>query len=58
MPSFDANMIINAIESIVPQDGIIALHEPCFNGNEWGYVEDRLAFLCREIRRPIRVHAV
>lgn len=38
----DADKIISAIQSVIhPQkEGAVALHEPCFNGNEWQYVKD------------------
>ncbi|SHF35133.1 LegC family aminotransferase [Desulforamulus putei] len=34
--------IINAIKSVLPAAEQIALHEPCFVGNEWAYVKDCL----------------
>jgi len=38
----DTDKIISAIQSVIhPQkEGAVALHEPCFNGNEWQYVKD------------------
>jgi len=42
MPQLDIDNIIKAIRSVIKQDkeGPIALHEPCFKGNEWQYVKD------------------
>ena len=42
MPQLDIDNIIKAIRSVIKQEkeGPIALHEPCFNGNEWQYVKD------------------
>jgi perosamine synthetase len=42
MSQLDIDSIIKAIKTVIPQDqkGPVALHEPCFNGNEWLYVKD------------------
>ena len=42
MAHLDVDGIITAIKAVLPQDkkGTIALHEPCFKGNEWAYVKD------------------
>ena len=42
MPQLDIDNIIKAIRSVIKQEkeGPIALHEPCFKGNEWKYVKD------------------
>ena len=42
MSHLDIDSIIKAIKTVIPQDqkGPIALHEPCFNGNEWLYLKD------------------
>ena len=42
MPEPDVDNIISAIRTVLPSDrkGLVALHEPCFNGNEWAYVKD------------------
>jgi perosamine synthetase len=35
--------IINAIRRVIPKrNGPVALHEPCFSGNEWAYMKDCL----------------
>ncbi|MGQ9558027.1 MAG: LegC family aminotransferase [Desulfurispora sp.] len=34
--------IINTIKSVLPEAAQVALHEPCFAGNEWAYVRDCL----------------
>lgn len=34
--------IINVIKSVLPAQEQIALHEPCFAGNEWAYIKDCL----------------
>ena len=31
--------LVNALKSVLPSKNI-ALHEPCFNGNEWNYVKE------------------
>lgn len=38
----DTDKIISAIKSVIhpKKEGAVALHEPCFNGNEWKYVKD------------------
>lgn len=40
----DIDCIIKAIKTVIPQDqkSPVALHEPCFNGNEWNYLKDCL----------------
>ncbi len=42
MPQPDIDKIITAIRSVIHQknEDPVALHEPCFNGNEWKYVKD------------------
>jgi perosamine synthetase len=42
MLQLDIDSIIKAIKSVISpnQQRPIALHEPCFNGNEWAYVKD------------------
>jgi len=42
MPQPDTDKIISAIQSVIHprKEGPVALHEPCFNGNEWKYVKD------------------
>lgn len=42
MPQPDTEKIISAIKSVIhpKKEGAVALHEPCFNGNEWKYVID------------------
>jgi perosamine synthetase len=42
MSQLDIDSIIAAIRSALPpgRKGPIALHEPCFQGNEWAYVKD------------------
>lgn len=44
MSELDGNSIIKAIKTVLPQDQktVVALHEPCFGGNEWAYVKDCL----------------
>jgi perosamine synthetase len=39
----NAIQILNAIRSVCPNEGTFySLHEPCFNGNEWAYVNECL----------------
>lgn len=42
MPQLNIDNIIKTIRSVIKQEkeGPIALHEPCFKGNEWQYVKD------------------
>jgi len=42
MVQLDIDSIIKAIKTVIQQDQKtpIALHEPCFRGNEWAYVKD------------------
>lgn len=43
MSKIDLNEIVLAIKSCIPEErDFIALHEPCFNGNEWAYVKECL----------------
>jgi len=44
MSQVDINKIIEAIKTVIPQnlEKPVALHEPCFHGNEWLYVKDCL----------------
>jgi perosamine synthetase len=43
MSDFDIATIVNAIRSVLPDDGsAVALHEPEFAGNEWDYVKECL----------------
>jgi len=43
MPSLDLQRIANALNTVlVDAKRPIALHEPCFSGNEWAYVKDCL----------------
>lgn len=40
---FDIHVISNILRDVLPRDrNSFALHEPCFNGNEWRYVKDCL----------------
>ncbi|MDI9569357.1 MAG: LegC family aminotransferase [Pseudomonadota bacterium] len=41
MPLPDIDKIISAIQSVIrpKNEGPVALHEPCFNGNEWKYIK-------------------
>ena len=40
----DLSLILSAIESCIPREAgaTVALHEPCFKGNEWNYVKECL----------------
>ncbi|HEY3277772.1 MAG TPA: LegC family aminotransferase [Syntrophorhabdaceae bacterium] len=38
----DMDRIVKAIRSVIPESGAVALHEPCFRGNEWAYLKDCL----------------
>lgn len=38
----ELNQIINAIQSVLPEEMPVALHEPQFTGNEWLYVKECL----------------
>lgn len=42
MASFNIDSIIAAIKTVIPQNKQlpVALHEPCFKGNEWDYVKE------------------
>ena len=42
MAGFNIDSIIAAIKTVIPQDKQlpVALHEPCFKGNEWAYVKE------------------
>ncbi len=42
MAKADMDNIVKAIRTILPQEqhGPVALHEPCFKGNEWVYVKE------------------
>ncbi len=41
MSRLDLNAVLAAIRTVLPAgEGIIALHEPRFNGNEWAYVKE------------------
>jgi perosamine synthetase len=42
MPPLDIDGIIKAIKTVIFKNrkGPIALHEPCFGGNEWAYIKD------------------
>ena len=42
MAGFNIDSIIAAIKTVIPQDKQlpVALHEPCFKGNEWDYVKE------------------
>lgn len=40
--SFDVENIIKAIQEVIPQEDVVALHEPLFVGNEWKYTKDCL----------------
>jgi perosamine synthetase len=44
MPQLNTDSIIKAMRTVLSEgnEGPIALHEPCFNGNEWAYVKDCL----------------
>lgn len=43
MPNLNLHGIIEAIQTVLPKDGKpVALHEPCFSGNEWTYVKECL----------------
>ena len=43
MPSIDLQRIVNALSTVLGEvKRPIALHEPCFSGNEWAYVKDCL----------------
>lgn len=43
MPNLDLQAIIRAIQTVLPKGKeSVALHEPCFSGNEWAYVKDCL----------------
>ena len=43
MPIFDPQKIVNALNTVLANaKRPIALHEPCFSGNEWTYVKDCL----------------
>jgi perosamine synthetase len=34
--------VVRALQSVLPMNDSIALHEPCFSGNEWTYVKECL----------------
>lgn len=38
----EIDRIVSAIRSVLPSRDFIGLHEPCFAGNEWGYVKECL----------------
>jgi perosamine synthetase len=38
----DPHAVLLALKRVLPPQGTIALHEPCFSGNEWNYVEECL----------------
>ncbi len=41
MSELNLQTIIDALQSVLPKDNEpIALHEPCFSGNEWAYVKE------------------
>ena len=41
MSELNLQTIINVLQSVLPKDNeSIALHEPCFSGNEWIYVKE------------------
>ena len=43
MPILDLQPIVNALNTVLADvKRPIALHEPCFSGNEWAYVKDCL----------------
>ncbi len=43
MPTFDSQRIVKALNTVLADvKRPIALHEPCFSGNEWAYVKDCL----------------
>ena len=43
MPTLDLQRIVNALDTVLADvKRPIALHEPCFLGNEWAYVKDCL----------------
>ena len=43
MTSFNQAAVINALKTVLPNgDAPVALHEPCFAGNEWAYVKECL----------------
>jgi perosamine synthetase len=43
MSTLNLNDVLNALQKVLPEDKKpVALHEPCFSGNEWAYVKDCL----------------
>ena len=40
--SLDMEKVVEALQSVLPARDFIALHEPCFGGNEWSYVKECL----------------
>ena len=40
--AMDVDKVVGAIRSVLPERAFIGLHEPCFAGNEWGYVKECL----------------
>ena len=42
-PELDLNLVVRALQSVLPENKPkVALHEPCFRGNEWVYVKECL----------------
>lgn len=42
MSGFDSSAVLDALETMLPSDRPLQLHEPLFEGNEWKYVKDCL----------------